>query len=73
MGYDLKITGGTIVDGTGTPGFAGDVGIRDGKVVAFGTAPDDAAQVITRMVKSSVPDLSISIPITTPRSFGIGI
>jgi N-acyl-D-aspartate/D-glutamate deacylase len=33
--FDVKITGGTIVDGTGQPGFAGDVGIRDGDVVAI--------------------------------------
>jgi N-acyl-D-amino-acid deacylase len=38
MTYDLKITGGTIVDGSGKPGYAGDLGIKDGKVVALGKA-----------------------------------
>lgn len=46
MGYDIKIVGGTIVDGTGAPGYAGDVGISGGKVVALGDAPDDAAETI---------------------------
>ncbi|MDA3041067.1 MAG: amidohydrolase family protein [Actinomycetota bacterium] len=46
MAYDLKITGGTIVDGTRAPRFVGDVGIKDGKVVALGAAPDDAVRTI---------------------------
>jgi N-acyl-D-aspartate/D-glutamate deacylase len=46
MSYDIKIVGGTIVDGTGAPGRSGDVGIRDGKVVALGTAPEEAAETI---------------------------
>ncbi len=46
MAYDLKITGGTIVDGTGEPGRLGDVGIRDRTVVALGDAPSEAAETI---------------------------
>ena len=46
MTYDLKITGGTIVDGTGESGYGGDVGIKDGKIVALGDAPDDADRTI---------------------------
>ena len=46
MSYDLKITGGTIIDGTGKPGFVGDLGIKDGKVVAVGKAEGPAATTI---------------------------
>ena len=34
MEYDLKITNGLIVDGTGTKGTIGDIAVKDGKVVA---------------------------------------
>jgi N-acyl-D-aspartate/D-glutamate deacylase len=44
--YDLKISGGTIVDGTGAARVAGDVGIKDGKVVALGAAPEEAARTL---------------------------
>lgn len=43
---DIKITGGTIVDGTGRAGFAGDLGIRDGRIVAVGRVDEDARETI---------------------------
>ena len=46
MGYDLAIRGGTILDGTGAEGYRGDVGIRDGRVVALGTAEESANETI---------------------------
>ncbi|MFQ3315391.1 MAG: N-acyl-D-amino-acid deacylase [Candidatus Poriferisodalaceae bacterium] len=46
MSYDLKVTGGTIIDGTGAPRFLGDLGIKNGKVVAMGSAPSEAVRTI---------------------------
>jgi N-acyl-D-amino-acid deacylase len=34
--FDLVITNGHIIDGTGSPWYSGDVGIRDGKIAAIG-------------------------------------
>ena len=46
MEYDLKITGGTIVDGTGSERYRGDVGVRNGRVAALGRVTGDATRTI---------------------------
>src|SRR6266446_4930863 len=34
--FDLVITNGHIIDGTGSPWYSGDVGVRDGRIAAIG-------------------------------------
>jgi N-acyl-D-amino-acid deacylase len=38
--FDLVITNGRIIDGTGSPWYSGDVGVREGKIVAIGNLKD---------------------------------
>ncbi|HXO21543.1 MAG TPA: D-aminoacylase [Thermoanaerobaculia bacterium] len=42
--FDVVIANGRIVDGTGSPWFAGDVGIRDGRISAIGHLEDAPAK-----------------------------
>ncbi len=44
--YDLKITGGSLIDGSGGPVFSGDLAIRDGRIVAVGDAPGRAEETL---------------------------
>jgi N-acyl-D-amino-acid deacylase len=47
--YDLLITGGTVIDGTGAPAFRADVAVRGDRIAAVsrdGIPPDRAARVI---------------------------
>src|SRR4029077_7780841 len=42
--FDVTITNGHIIDGTGSPWYSGDVGIRDGKIAAIGNLTGAAAK-----------------------------
>jgi len=44
--FDLVLRGGTVVDGTGSPGVRADVGVRDGRIVDVGVLDDDAITVV---------------------------
>ena len=43
---DLKIVGGTIIDGSGAARYRGDVGIRDGLIVSVGEVAESATRTL---------------------------
>jgi N-acyl-D-aspartate/D-glutamate deacylase len=46
MTYDLKIKGATVIDGSGKPGFAADVAVKGGIIVAIGALDENASREI---------------------------
>lgn len=46
MDYDLKVVGAVIVDGSGAPRFTGDIGVKEGRIVAVGKAEGNAREII---------------------------
>jgi N-acyl-D-aspartate/D-glutamate deacylase len=44
--FDLVITNGRIVDGSGSPAFMGDIAIKDGRIAAIGTITEDATDTL---------------------------
>lgn len=53
--YDLVIRGGTIYDGTGGAGVAGDVGVKGERIVCVGSCPGAAAMTVEAKGKAVAP------------------
>jgi N-acyl-D-aspartate/D-glutamate deacylase len=52
---DLLLTGGTVVDGSGSPRRRADVGVKDGRIVAIGDITDEAATTVDATGKVITP------------------
>jgi N-acyl-D-aspartate/D-glutamate deacylase len=44
--FDVIVRGGLVVDGSGEPGFEGDVAVKDGRIAAIGKIEGEAARVV---------------------------
>jgi N-acyl-D-amino-acid deacylase len=54
--FDILITGGKVVDGSGLPGFRADVGVRGDRIEAIGNLTDaEAARRIDAVGKVVAP------------------
>jgi N-acyl-D-amino-acid deacylase len=52
--FDILVRGGRVIDGTGAPWFYGDVGVREGHIVAIGKLADHAAKEVIEAKGSMV-------------------
>lgn len=55
MSLDIVIRGGTIIDGTGKPGYIADLGIKADKIVAIGSVTEQANREIDATGKIVAP------------------
>jgi len=54
-GFDIVIRNGTIFDGTGAPGFEGDVALQDGRIVEIGHVPGNGREELDASGKIVTP------------------
>jgi N-acyl-D-amino-acid deacylase len=59
--HDYLIRGGTIIDGSGAPGRAGDVAVRDGRIVAVGDCSGAGAREVIDAAGAIVTPASVDI------------
>jgi len=52
--FDLILRGGMVIDGTGSPGFAADIGIRDARIGAIGNLAEASADRIINVTGLAV-------------------
>ena len=71
MIYDLIIKNGKVIDGSGLPGFHGDVAVSGGRIVAIGKVSGAARQTLNADGLVVAPGIIDNTPITTPRLSGI--
>ena len=64
MAYDLLIKNGRVIDGSGTPAFRGDVGVRNGKIAEIGKLRGAATRTIDADGLVVAPGSSITIATT---------
>src|SRR3954466_1645808 len=62
MTYDLLIRNGRVIDGTGSPAFKADVGIRNGRIAAIGKLSGDAKRSIDAQGQVIAPGFIDSHP-----------
>ncbi len=68
--YDLVLRGGTVLDGSGAPGFVADVGVRRGLIAAVGPGLTAGREEIDARGRLVTPALSTSTPTMTARRPG---
>ena len=51
--YDLVVRGGRVIDGTGLPGYAADIGVIDGRIVSIARLGDDAVALAHAVVDAN--------------------